>query len=394
MGDFTKILQKLSQDVVNSTANQAATAAQAATQSLGATSAAGRLVTRPKEVEPSKLADLDPVAYTTFKANFYRCTLLNEWTETRAVLRLQTCLEGAAARAVEHIKFSDITTLQEAIDLYDEIFISKATVALYRAQFRTTERESGETLLLFHTRLREVFIRGHPKVKNIENNFDLNERFTVGLKNIQLSRALRGDTNWDEMTYTELLQRATQLTATDMMVRRAYEGTSGGKKSLNALGPSMELDSTPAKEDQVSSLFSPQSRGRGKQRGRGRGGPSFRHNQGPRCYQCQDPGHYVQDCPQMKSAKDRLLRNPGMFGVSVSSGNTGTTQPNHRGYSRGRSSYRGNRGQRGNRGGYTSGRPYSLNALEAGRAPDDSDKRDSENDISYYPLTPDSEEGN
>ena len=333
---------------------------------------------KPKEIDPPKLEEVDGVAYTTFRSQFKKCNELNQWTADRAVLRLQTCLSGQAARAVEHIKFPAACSLEAAFKLYDAIFISAASQALHKAQFQTAERNTGETLLLWHTRLRELFIRGYPSVAEAdrETHFDLKERFTMGLRNVQLSRALRSEVTWDTATYTDLLRRATQITASDVMVKQHYDH---GRKAIG----SIDVDSAfiPSEDAGVAAFSAPNSaRGRGQSRGRsrGRGRGRGRGTSGNQCWHCGRDGHFINECLELQRARSRLVHNTRASGMNYFRG---------RGVSRGRGPLR--RPQQGtpqaSRPTWTSG--PSLNALEQEHYQDHPDQPEQASDTASAPFT-------
>ena len=163
---------------------------------------------KPKEVSPPTLADVDPIKWVTFSKQFTRVASLNNWDSKRSKLLLHTCMQDAAARAVEHIEFDDALSLDEAIKQFAKIFVNPASTQLYKTKFKDASRQPGEELILWHTRAREMFMRAYPNITDQETNEDLKERFVLGLRNRQLSHSLLSAENYSSMTFTELLTRS------------------------------------------------------------------------------------------------------------------------------------------------------------------------------------------
>ena len=288
-----------------------------------------------KEVTPPTLADVDPIKWVTFSKQFRRVSALNQWSPTRAKLLLHTCMQDAAARAVEHIEFADTTTLDEALDLFATIFVNPASTQLYKTKFKDASRNPGEELILWHTRVREMFMRAYPHIGNQEEHEDLKERFVLGLRNRQLSHTLLSAENYPSLTFTQLLTRAQNLQGSILQCQKIYSDVSALHSNQSS---------------HVASL--------------GNGQPSSsrpRRNNGVTCFHCDRPGHVINECRSFEKARARIAKNPQNY-MSPLKPSTSSSSPTRgqghrgRGYNRGATRSRGTRGAfRGHRYSNTSG---------------------------------------
>ena len=119
-----------------------------------------------KEHESAKLSDTTPENWITFKDNFLTTAALNDWTNSRAKLKLKAALRDDAAKAVQHISIPEGWSLDCLITAHEEVFIHPAGIDQAQAELERAKKKSGETLLAFHTRLRYLFIRAYPEYWN------------------------------------------------------------------------------------------------------------------------------------------------------------------------------------------------------------------------------------
>ena len=232
---------------------------------------------KPREVPPPTLADLDPIKWVTFRNNFQKVNLLNSWEPKRAKLMLQTCMQDAAARAVEHIKFADADSLDDCLDKFAVIFVNPASATLYKTKFKEATRQPQEELILWHTRIREMFLRAYPKVVEVETNEDLKERFVLGLRNRNLSHTIYSAENYPEMTFTELLTRAQNLQGSLLQCQKTYENVHA-------------ITAVQAPDESIQVLTRNANANRARLT----------------CFHCDKPGHVISECRLFQRAKERL----------------------------------------------------------------------------------------
>lgn len=290
---------------------------------------------KPKEVSPPTLSDVDPIKWVTFHKAFSRVALLNQWSDDRAKLMLQTSLQDAAARAVEHVTFRGSDKLQDAIDKLSVIFINPASTQLYKTKFKDASRSPGEELIMWHTRVREMFMRAYPQVQNQEENEDLKERFVLGLRNRSLTQTLLSAENYTTMTFTELLTRAQNLQGSLLQCQRSYPDVAAIRSPGN--GSSTTASAIAAIN-----------------------GSGNRKSSNVTCYHCDRPGHVISECRNFEKARARIAKNPRMYMQPLASRSSssprgsgyrgrGSSTSRGRGTPRGRSSHRGSNPRQGSR---------------------------------------------
>ena len=238
-----------------------------------------------KEVTPPTLADVDPIKWVTFSKQFRRVSALNQWSAARAKLLLHTCMQDAATRAVEHIEFTDTLTLDEALELFATIFVNPASTQLYKTKFKDASRNPGEELILWHTSIREMFMRAYPNIGNQEDNEDLKERFVLGLRNRQLSHTLLSAENYPSLTFTQLLTRAQNLQGSILQCQKIYSDVSALHQNQSSHVASLGTGVSPSSSRP-------------------------RRNTGVTCFHCDRPGHVINECRSFEKARARIAKNP------------------------------------------------------------------------------------
>ena len=188
-------------------------------------------IVRRKETDPPILKEVDPIKWYTFRTCFIRIVQLNDWDEQTAVLKLSTSIRDDAARAIAHIPFETIETLEQALILVEQVYLNPAGIEFYKATFKNSQRMAQESLMQWHTRAREMFMRAYPKENKAESNDDLKDKFVLGIRDRTLSTHLKASERYDEMTFSELLTKAQRLHGSALIVQHAYGNASQSHKS-------------------------------------------------------------------------------------------------------------------------------------------------------------------
>ncbi len=161
---------------------------------MGNAMAANRGVKRPP---PFK--DPDALSWATWRSQFEAMVGLNHWLDPRARQELKVAMEGTAARIVQDIPHDagvippppvpgqppvpahpEYTHL---LDLFEARFVTVADTDASKAEFKQATQKRGETVLAWHSRIRELFGRAYPAVAPaaVETNEPLIDRFILGL---------------------------------------------------------------------------------------------------------------------------------------------------------------------------------------------------------------------
>ena len=134
-----------------------------------------------KEVTPPLFSEVDAVKWHSFSKCFRRVAVLNGWDEISSVLRLSTSIRDNAARAIDPLDFDGFNSLDAAYAAIEEVYINPAGIEFHKATFKKAQRNEGETLLAWHTRARELFLRAYPRLSP-ETSDDLKDKFVLGIQ--------------------------------------------------------------------------------------------------------------------------------------------------------------------------------------------------------------------
>ena len=255
----------------------------------------------------------DGAEWRTWRANFLIIAGINTWGDARQVSELRSSIEGEAARAVADIAPGNNTPLQ-MLDLYEARFIPAAAAQLARSQVREMDQRPGETLLLFHTNLRELYMRAYPDdVPNINTNRHMIDLFADGITNAAVGKKV---IEQQPATYAAALEVAQARQAVEMRYA-TKPGGAAGIRNLEEAALNLNLN---APNPQVEAV----------------GGYN------PGCWVCGDCNHFKRECPQLSKAQtyyNNLAGGQRGWGGSRGGGRGGGDRG------------RGGRGGGGNRGG-------------------------------------------
>jgi hypothetical protein len=275
----------------------------------------------------------DGTEWLTWRRNFEQVRLLNGWNDLQSRRQASSSMEGIAARAVQ--AFPPVPLNQDpnnpfTIDMllaqYEAVFLPAAESSLSRAAFHTARQAEKETVLLWHSRLRELFTRAYPGVET-EPSLLLKQQFTLNLADKTVRVA-----TFDHLpaNYAEALEFAHNKAASNaiMAERDMVLGKVQTAPSLGAVGPGPFDNISSATAAGMTVI----------------------------CHFCEKPGHIRPACPLWIEAK-RQLTGPSGFAQSRGRGNfRGNRGGGGFQNSRGRQPYRG-------RGGFAAPRNAALNSI-------------------------------
>ena len=237
--------------------------------------------TKRKEQEPPSLSEINAVKWKTFRQGFELASAYNEWEDKVAVVKMRLALKDEAARAVEHLSFSDQPSQKDALDRLEKVFVNPSGQDLAEVEFKKAKRKRDETFQAFHIRLRNLFCRAYPLVE-AETSKELKDAFILHLGDPDTSKQLRSSTDYRSFTYSNLLTRSQDLLAASSLIRQAYSSHS----SVHQM--TFGLDS---EESSVSLI------GAGE------------------CFHCLQKGHIARECTIADRIIKRIQNNPERFGL-------------------------------------------------------------------------------
>ena len=218
----------------------------------------------------SIFSSTDGVEWITWRANAVLTNEINGWEELRFKQEIKRAMEGEAARAVADI---DITVVGQSptqlLDAFQARFLPREASKLARAQFAVATMISSESLLKWHSRLRDLFTLAYPTLE-VEDSTVLIDRFIMGIIDHRIKEHVL-DANPD--TYATALSEAQAKLATASLLSDRAQATGFGINALNTPG-----------------------RTRPNQ-----GSDTQNSNTG--CWYCNDPNHIRRDCKSYREGR-------------------------------------------------------------------------------------------
>ena len=263
--------------------------------------------TKPKiqrrETNPPLLSEVDPIQWTTFKKCFERIAKMNDWTQDTAVLKLSTCIRDSAARTIDHLKWDTFLTLQAAMDAVEKVFLNPAAIEFHKATFKSASRNAQETLIQWHTRGREMFMRAYPDILDYDHHADLKDKFVLGIRDRLLSTQLKASDTYENMSYTEVLTKAQRLQGSALIVHHAYTGKSMAQDSVQAIqAPSPSTHDKPSIN-------------------------AIQNRRTMKCFHCNKEGHGISDCTLHQKSIDRIRADPARYNLQALPGTSPSAFP-------------------------------------------------------------------
>jgi len=282
------------------------------------------------------LETIKPEDWLVWKRYFLNLARMWAWSDNRIRGELITAMDGDAARATADIDLVGKTP-DECIAAYEERFITRSGSELAETSFRRAkqgETNADETILQFHARCRELFVRAYPGEATEGPGLARNLRniFIFGLSEPRITEYVY-DRRPD--TYTDCLSYAQEKHSTIMILdEKKKQGA-----SLNAMGQppvrtgSNDLGATTNEPRNV-------------------------------CHGCLQPGHFARSCPVFLRLKER-----GICRLNQSTNKRGN--PNRgRGRGRGRGNTRGTGSGSQRRVGAVTEQGNIINSTETDKTPD------------------------
>ena len=202
-----------------------------------------------------------------WRRNFVTIIAINGWADLRARRDANLVMEGAANWAVSDLNVETFTNVTLTLDAYEERFIPRAAAQLARAEFDRARQASNETVLQWHTRLREIFSRAYPE-RAATADRPLIDKFTIGLVDSALARHML---DHQPATFAQALQMAQSKQAMEDLMAAQYPSQA---PSLSAMS---------------------------HQGGRPAGTSG--------CWYCQEPGHQRSDCSKFMQQTEIFCQN-------------------------------------------------------------------------------------
>lgn len=268
--------------------------------------------------------------FLTWRTHFTVVAEINNWNDLRQRREAFGAMENPAARLVSDLLYEDIPendiplgghqrTIKDVLDSMESRFLTTAASRLARVSFNEAQQLAEESILTWHGRIRDLYIRAYPLMRAEEvmnNDPNLIDQFVIGIHRSQLKNEVYLKT---PETFSSALTVAANTDAA-MQALKAYEITPIRrgivKREINAVAGVVVGTDSNGTESHV------------------------------QCYVCHEYGHRFRACPTVPSG-------------FIYAGNRGNNNPSGPSYP---TSNRGSRGQGGFRGRGRGGNGRSIGA--------------------------------
>ena len=215
-----------------------------------------------KENPTRILKTTSPQDFTEWRFHFEAKATDKNWDATKVATELKYCIQDEAFRFTRGLDLSS-GTMKQILDRLEARFLPPTAAAATVYAFNNAKQIPGESITVFHNRLRDLFQRAYPdRAANCETDSQLKRQFIHGLSDPVIVRYVL-DSKPTE--YSNACSSALDKEAIEASIQDIFKT----KPSLNAITPG----------------------------GRGRGGPNGQ-GRGRSCWDCGDAGHVRSDCPK------------------------------------------------------------------------------------------------
>lgn len=220
-----------------------------------------------KRITPFSSAEASE--WRIWRKNFETAATINDWADLRQRREASAAMEGAAARAVHDIDHAVAPNIPIAnlLNAYENRFIPAAAGRLARAEFTSAKQRPAETVLQWHTRVREIFVRAYP-ARIVNDDQQLMDQFTNNLVDLTIQAHTLDAA---PATFQACLDTAQTKQANQMILHRQQD-----KPALNSIDNVESIDAIGFRQN--------------KERQKG-------------CWYCGHEGHQRQDCDSFKKGK-------------------------------------------------------------------------------------------
>ena len=228
--------------------------------------------------------------WLAWKESFRQTVLINQWGDLRARRELKAAMTGMAGKVTRDIIPEQADTLQILAQRMEERFLPEGAGIAARTEFDQMTQLASESLLEWHSRVRDTFMRAFPAV-NIQNDYRARDKFALGIRDRNLQWEVYRE---DAQTFTDVLQRATRISARLAKVGEIHK--SAAPPASNNFGINSVVPVTVAAATGI-----PNSSGAW----RGPGGPSSTGTSSKggavdksqkECWICRKKGHFKTEC--------------------------------------------------------------------------------------------------
>jgi len=233
----------------------------------------------------SILTSTDAADWRIWRENFTVIADINGWNDERKKREATAALEGEAKKCVMDIRYQNAANITTLLDQFEARFVTQASSDMARVNFINAKQRPDETILAWHARVREAFIRAHPQLV-VATAQALIDRFILGLINSKVIEYV-----WDQRptTFSEALDLASNKMASLTVIANRNKAAQVGGATM----PQVKLEPGVHNVQQHSPT---------KRYGNiGGGAPHY-----DSCWFCGQRGHAKRDCMLLTRARQAL----------------------------------------------------------------------------------------
>lgn len=206
-----------------------------------------------------------PTEWRTWRRNFQTIATINQWDDERCRREAAAAMEGNAALAIQDIDHEATADIETLLNEYQARFIPEAAGKLARAEFNAANQKPTETIIQWHTRLRELFCRAYPN-REIDDDEAAIDQFVNHLLDTSIQSFVLDQ---GPITYADALNMAQSKLANQLILKKSGEN----RGNINQMG-----------EGQINQISRFGTRTTGPKSG------------SVKCWYCQQEGHIQTDC--------------------------------------------------------------------------------------------------
>lgn len=189
--------------------------------------------------------------WLAWRSNFLLTRDINGWNHQRSRRELAASMTGVAKQRTAAIPINDgllaavgnnpadAANVQALLDAYEAVFVVAAESDLARSNFLAARQGSEESLLDWHSRLRQLYQRAHPNLNpgQIDASRDLREAFMENMKDARIGKDI-----WRRRpaNYQQALEWASDAAAVELIFQKK-------QTDLNALNALNALNQTASR---------------------------------------------------------------------------------------------------------------------------------------------------
>ena len=225
-----------------------------------------------------------------WRENYIAICELNGWNDAAHLERSKNeCLvsiTGEAKRRIQGIQPAGANeTLPQFLDRIQLRYLPPAASQFAKSEYDACAQLPNEEIITYHSRLRVLFVRGHPALAaDLENSTMLIRKFTLGLSNTAIKTYVL---DHNPQTFANALEHAQNKAATEATVAGAT--VPGGKVLTIEPGMHAVYDGT---ETPSTAEANRRLRRMGPDANVGAAGPG----PAPICWNCGRSGHLARSC--------------------------------------------------------------------------------------------------